>query len=189
MATSTIRSPEASIRPAATASRTAWPMPSWPGAPRHRLELGCRRRGLVHHQRRRPDRLVLGLRLADAAEHRRVPRRGMGEHRDRGSGRRAAAVCEHDVDVAAVRARGRPSPRRSVRRAPRWWSCCSFRNGFECHCVSRTTRVASPASISSNAWFTSRSGSLCEIRRSSGRRPERYTFSVVPKSCSGRAEP
>ena len=82
-ATRTTRSPLASISPSATASSTPWPMPSW-AAPH--VIVWCRsveRGRLVHHQRRRPHRLVLRRRRPDADEHRRVPGRGVREHRSR----------------------------------------------------------------------------------------------------------
>ena len=135
----------ASSSPSATASSTPWPMPSC-AAPQ--VIVWCavvERRRLVHHQRRRPDRLVLLLGRADADQHGRVPGRRVREHAERRGGGRAAAAGEHDVDVAAVRLRRRPSPRRSGRRARRA-SPCSARPSR-----SRTARSASPVSSRSNA--------------------------------------
>src|SRR5207244_11551579 len=76
--------------------------PELRSAPRDRLVAIFEGGRLVHYQRRRPDRLVLLLAWADAAEDRCVTGRGVGEHPDRGGGGRAAAPGEHDVDVAAV---------------------------------------------------------------------------------------
>ena len=92
--------------------------PELGGAPRDRLMALGRRGRLVHHDRRRDDRLVGLLVGAHADQHGRVTGRRRRERRHQRGARRGAPPREHDVRCARRSARCRPSPVRSVRRCP-----------------------------------------------------------------------